>query len=216
MWNYDKTKDYICYRPLGKLCPEVCREYKEWYALPNKSSGIETGNVYTDDDIADANMQYKLGNRFYHGLGVDLDYKQAVYWYEKAANQGNIDAQFNLGVCYDNGSGVSQDSEKAVYWYKKAAGQGNAAAQYNLGVLYEKGQGMLKNKEKAIEWYEKAASLGEADAVRALKRLKKRRLFHIAHSLKLDINKDNNENISGLNDWEEKIMRYIKDIKSED
>jgi len=28
-----------------------------------------------------------------HGKGVPLDYNQAVYWYRKAAEQGNKDAQ---------------------------------------------------------------------------------------------------------------------------
>jgi len=50
--------------------------------------------------------QFDLGLRYYNGEGVVKNYKQAVYWYEKAANQGNADAQFNLGLCYGLGQGV--------------------------------------------------------------------------------------------------------------
>jgi hypothetical protein len=32
------------------------------------------------------------------GEGVLKDYKQAVYWYQKAADQGYAEAQSNLGV----------------------------------------------------------------------------------------------------------------------
>jgi TPR repeat protein len=34
------------------------------------------------------------------------DYKQAVYWYQKAADQGYAEAQSILGVMYANGKGV--------------------------------------------------------------------------------------------------------------
>ena len=56
-----------------------------------------------------------------------------MFWYRKAAEQGDASAQYNLGVMYENGHGVEQDDEQAVFWYRKAAEQGYADAQYNLG-----------------------------------------------------------------------------------
>jgi uncharacterized protein len=38
-----------------------------------------------------------------NGRGVKQDYKKAIEWYEKSANQGNTKAQFNLGIMYANG-----------------------------------------------------------------------------------------------------------------
>jgi TPR repeat protein len=49
------------------------------------------------------------------------DYKQAVYWYQKAADQGDAKAQSNLGTMYAFGKGVLKDYKQAVYWYQKAA-----------------------------------------------------------------------------------------------
>jgi TPR repeat protein len=43
------------------------------------------------------------------------DYKQAVYWYQKAADQGYAEAQSILGVMYANGKGVLKDL--AIYQY---------------------------------------------------------------------------------------------------
>jgi len=40
---------------------------------------------------------------------VPQDYKEAVKWYLKAAEQGYALAQFNLGNMYYNGDGVLQD-----------------------------------------------------------------------------------------------------------
>ena len=40
---------------------------------------------------------YSMAKEFYK------DYKQAVKWYTKAAEQGYADAQYNLGIMYYNG-----------------------------------------------------------------------------------------------------------------
>jgi TPR repeat protein len=56
------------------------------------------------------------------------DYKQAVYWYQKAADQGYAEAQSILGVMYAFGKGVLKNDKQAVYWYQKAAEQGLAEA----------------------------------------------------------------------------------------
>ena len=58
------------------------------------------------------------------GRGVRQDYVQAVQWYRKAAEQGNVEAQHNLGAVYVNGQGVHQDHKIAKEWYKKACDNG--------------------------------------------------------------------------------------------
>ena len=37
----------------------------------------------------DAEAQNSIGDCYYFGNGVQQDYKQAVYWFRKAAEQGN-------------------------------------------------------------------------------------------------------------------------------
>ena len=61
----------------------------------------------------DAEAQYNLGYCYECGLGVEIDYEKAVFWYKKAAELGNPIAQTNLGGCYEHGRGVPQDFEKA-------------------------------------------------------------------------------------------------------
>lgn len=41
----------------------------------------------------DAQAQYAVGYLYYNGLGVDKNFKLAVFWFNKAANQGNAKAQ---------------------------------------------------------------------------------------------------------------------------
>lgn len=97
-------------------------------------------------------------------VGNQPNYSQAVFWYRKAAEQGNTDAQNNLGIMYANSRGVAQDFIEAVYWYRKAAEQGNAIAQNNLGWMYLDGRGVEKNYEQAVYWHRKAAEQGYTTA----------------------------------------------------
>ena len=41
-----------------------------------------------------------MGLIYNSGHGVDVNYKKAIKWYEKAAEQGDADAQYNLGLMY--------------------------------------------------------------------------------------------------------------------
>lgn len=97
------------------------------------------------------------------GHGVPLDYKQVVRWYTKSAEQGNILAQISLGLMYYHGQGVPLDYKQAMGWWKKAAEQGNAEAQYNLGLMCEKGLGVAQDYQQAVHWYSRAAEQGGAD-----------------------------------------------------
>ncbi len=100
--------------------------------------------------------------QFMIGLCYDLieDCMQAVYWYRKAAEQGDADAQYKLGECYVSGRGVTKDLTQAVDWYRKAAEQGQADAQFSLGISYFAKQ----DYTQAVYWYRKAAEQGVANA----------------------------------------------------
>lgn len=101
---------------------------------------------------------------YYNGEGTPKDMEKALYWYEKAAEQGHINAQFYCGWMNDNGEGTPQDKSKALQWYEKSAEQGNATAQFNCGNMYDNGIGTEKDTVKALYWYEKSAAQGDADA----------------------------------------------------
>ena len=60
-----------------------------------------------------------------------VDYKKAIYWYERAVAHGIEEAMFNLGVMYDKGYGVKQDYDKARELYLQAAELGVLDAQVN-------------------------------------------------------------------------------------
>ena len=61
----------------------------------------------------DVKSQLSLGWKYEHGQGVTQDYKTAVKWYRKAAEQGHAYAQYNLRLMYKQDRGVTKDDKAA-------------------------------------------------------------------------------------------------------
>jgi len=125
-------------------------------ALELIKSAAEGGHVQAQNRLA---ICYSKGQ-----LGLSKDEKQAIVWYEKAAEQNYPAAQYNLGIKYFKGCGVEKDNTKSVYWYLRAAEKGSADAQFNLGVCYDVGEGVSSDIETAVKWYENSASQGNTNA----------------------------------------------------
>jgi tetratricopeptide repeat protein len=104
------------------------------------------------------------GDDFYFGRGYAVDYTQALYWYHKAANEGNKYSQNSIGVCYQKGYGVPQSDVKAVMWFKQAAENGNPVGAYNLAECYFEGKGINRNVDKALKYWGEAAKNGHPSA----------------------------------------------------
>ncbi len=159
---YSSIQTPLMVASLGKGVPTNTRN--NWETRMSASCGklAKSGDAITQGILGD----------FYSTLGWgtipagsrQAAYSKAVYWYRKAAAQGNAGAQINLGWMYANGQGVPRDYAKALYWARKAAAQGGAWAQSNLGLMYDRGQGIPQDHTKAAYWYRKAAAQGNADA----------------------------------------------------
>lgn len=106
----------------------------------------------------DADAQCGLGRQYELGLGVPQNNKQAVFWLQKSAEQGNVNAEVELGVVFDK----MHDYAQALICYRKAAEQGNARAEYNLGIAYADGESVPKDLAQANAWFRKAADEGDA------------------------------------------------------
>ena len=76
--------------------------------------------------------------KYDNGEGVIQDYKEAVKWYTKAAEQGNAPAQYNLGVMYGKGEGVLQDNVYAHMWFNIASSNGNEISRDNRDIVAER------------------------------------------------------------------------------
>ncbi len=107
--------------------------------------------------------QVILGDSYFTGDGIDLNYEQAFVWYKKAAETGDDSAQFSLAEAYHTAEGEWQDLKSAIYWYEKSAEQGFANAIEALAQLYEEDNELKKDTEKAAYWRQKAEELPTDD-----------------------------------------------------
>jgi TPR repeat protein len=55
---------------------------------------------------------------------VAQNYQIAVFWFRRAANQGEARAQWKLGLMYEDGEGVIQEYVEAHKWYNISAANG--------------------------------------------------------------------------------------------
>lgn len=79
-------------------------------------------NIYKD--MAEQGLptaQCILGMKYWFGDGVEIDFKKAVQWLTKAADQRHEDAIRNLADLYS----AMNDSENANKWYKAGAAAGD-------------------------------------------------------------------------------------------
>ena len=118
---------------------------------------LNTSSERQSAERGDAEAQLALGVRYYNGVDVEQDKKEAANWFRKAAEQGNAEAQSCLGDCYMLGDGVEKDTAEAVKWYRKAADQGLAIAQRAIGLCYLNGEGVKQDAVEAVKWFRKAA-----------------------------------------------------------
>ncbi|MEG2788803.1 MAG: SEL1-like repeat protein [Romboutsia sp.] len=63
-----------------------------------------------------------LGDNYFNGTNVDIDYVKAFDIYKELAELGNINAQIKVANMYKDGLGVNQDYYKSIEWYSRAIG----------------------------------------------------------------------------------------------
>ena len=125
-----------------------------------------------DEESMSSQEMYDVGESFYYGKdGKTQDYVEAVKWFRKAAEQGNVNAFSRLGVVYALGHGVSKNLDEALYWYRKTEKCGDKRYKggyyyigdswCGLGDDYYNGEdGKPQDFTEAAKWYRKSAELG--------------------------------------------------------
>lgn len=133
--------------------------YKRYIDIDEKESK-EKAFLYYEKAAGQENTEaeFRTGQCWFFGEGVNKNAEKAFIWYKKAAEKGHSFAQNNLGSLYFKGDGIIKDEKKAEMWWLKSAEQGYEIAQANLGALYRN-----TNTEKSFYWTKMAAEQGRAD-----------------------------------------------------
>jgi TPR repeat protein len=64
-------------------------------------------------------MNYRIGDLSFDAASGNLD--EALLWYRRAAEQGDVDSEIVLALAYAQGIGVARSDVKAYKWYDVAA-----------------------------------------------------------------------------------------------
>lgn len=98
----------------------------------NFPQNVHVGNNFLQRAAESGNIEamVKLAENYFEGVGGIFDMQVALYWYEKAAEQGNVVAMYNCGVLYHGQCcPYISDVNKAGMWFNEAAKRGHRDAQ---------------------------------------------------------------------------------------
>lgn len=108
-------------------------------------------------------MQWVVGNCFYDGRGVEINYSKAAEWFKKSADQGYPGGQASLGFLYLNGlGGLEKDPKLGFEWIQKSVEQEDARGWFTLGQYYRLAE---RNSTEAFQHWTKAAEMGYPPAM---------------------------------------------------
>ncbi|MCL2590262.1 MAG: sel1 repeat family protein [Betaproteobacteria bacterium] len=84
---------------------------------------------------------------------VNLNYKEAVKWYIKAAELGHAESQYRLALLFVTGRGTEGNEREILKWINKAVESNHWETKILLGKIYYEGLHVEKNFEKARKLY---------------------------------------------------------------
>ena len=107
-----------------------------------------------------------VGDIYYNGYGVEIDYVKAREMYSNAYNlsQNKSYPAYKLATIYEKGLGTKEDRKQAFFWFKRAAELGDSYSQRRTAFFYDDGKYVDKNRQLAVQWLEKSAKGGDTIA----------------------------------------------------
>ena len=164
--DYDSQKALIrCYTIGGAGFPSnkaKADHFSERYGISTKA-GTSDG-LLKNAQSGDPEAEFKLGNMYLRGVGIELDRGKGIHWLKQAAKHGHTAAKYNLACCYMSGIGVPQDKTTAILMFSEAAQSGDLDAVNNLAGCCMRGDGTAIDQGLAAKYYKQAADQGHPKA----------------------------------------------------
>lgn len=128
---------------------------------------LKIAEHYQQGTLVEGVVLNDIGTLYEHGIGVEKDAEQAIYWFSEAIKNGDLlYAPTNLGDLYRKGlAPVEKNLKLAVEAYSLST---DPYAWYRLGQSYEEGWLAEPDDVKAMALYRKAANAGHHLAVKRL------------------------------------------------
>ena len=117
-----------------------------------------------NDDMANDDLFYKLGQMFKLGLGTDSDVTKAIEYFKRSAEMNNKNGFFEYGKALLTGEHIPQDTDSAVKLIEKAVKLKNSNAKRFLALEYISGEHLEQDIEKGIALLTECADSGDVIA----------------------------------------------------
>ena len=91
-------------------------------------------------------FQVIVADMYREGAGMDVNIKKAIYWYEEASKNGNLEATYKLGVAYFRGDGLNEDVDKGIEYVERAAKDG-----YKMAIKTLPSMRVFKQHQKLLK-----------------------------------------------------------------
>ena len=139
------------------------------------------GGILKRANSGDIDAQAKLGCEYFEGYFLYRNFRKALSWWLKAANNEKAasakippakyaSSQYAVGLCNLLGLGTDKDEKSAFNYFSKAAENGLPTIE--LARCHLEGWGTPKDETKALEVFKKVLNGDEALAKRVLEAFK--------------------------------------------
>ena len=117
-----------------------------------------------NNDMANDDLFYKLGQMFKLGLGTNSDVTKAIEYFRRSAEMNNKNGLFEYGKALLIGEHIPQDKEKAVKLLEKAIKLENINAKRFLAIELISGEHLDQDIDKGLAMLTECADSGDAFA----------------------------------------------------
>ena len=117
-----------------------------------------------NDDMANDDLFYKLGQMFKLGLGTNSDVTKAIEYFRRSAEMNNKNGFFEYGKALLTGEHIPQDTDSAVKLLEKAVKLKNINSKRFLALEYISGEHLEQDIEKGIALLTECADSGDVIA----------------------------------------------------
>lgn len=117
-----------------------------------------------NNDMANDDLFYKLGQMFKLGLGINSDVTKAIEYFRRSAEMNNKNGLFEYGKALLIGEHIPQNTDSAVKLLEKAVKLKNSNAKRFLALEYISGEHLEQDIEKGIALLTECADSGDVIA----------------------------------------------------
>ena len=119
----------VYFTQINNKTGDIVMSQMNQHLLAESKLNIKAIDLQQKAYTGDADAQYALADIFQTGDHVQKNTSHAFYWYQCAANQGNVLAQYMVWFAYYLGEGVETNKKEANKWFARASAKSAGSTQ---------------------------------------------------------------------------------------